>query len=75
MTNYHPMSAKKSGPNVAFTFHEVKSACFKGKCNFCHKFRHKKMDCRKLNAYLKKKCNPLVKVYSKSNIIDMPTNS
>ena len=47
----------------------------KGKCNFYHKFGHKKVDYRKLKAYLEKKGNLLVKVCLESNIIDMPTNS
>ena len=29
-----------------------KDEMFKGKCNFCHKFGHKKADCRKLKFYL-----------------------
>ena len=69
------MGVKKSGPNVAFTSNEVKSGCFKGKCNYCHKFVHKKIDCCKLKANLEKKGNPSVKVCLKSNIIDVPTNS
>ena len=27
-----------------------KNKSFKGKCNYCHNFGHKKIDCRKLKA-------------------------
>ena len=69
------MGDKKNGPNVASTSNEAKSGGFKGKCNYCHKFGHKKMDCRKLKANLEKKGNPYVKVCLESTIIDVPTNS
>ena len=39
------VGAKKNGPSVASTPNEAKSGGFKGKCNYCHKFGHKKMDC------------------------------
>ena len=51
--------AKKSGQNVASISNDANSIGFKRKCNFCHKFGHKKTDCHKLSAYLKKKDNPL----------------
>ena len=36
--------------NVTSTSNAPKNEDFKGKCNYCHKFRHKKTDCRKLKA-------------------------
>ncbi|XP_062094917.1 uncharacterized protein LOC133800849 [Humulus lupulus] len=32
-----------------------KNELFKGKCNFCQIFGHKKVDCRKLKAHIEKK--------------------
>ena len=48
------MGAKKSGigPKVASTSNEAKNGGFKGKCNFYHKFGHKKVDFHKLKACL-----------------------
>ena len=48
---------------------------FKGKCNFCHKFGHKKVDCRNFKAYLEKKGNYLVMVCLESDIIDVLSNT
>ena len=69
------MGAKKNGPSMASTSNEAKSGGFKGKCNFCHKFEHKKVNCCKLKAYLEKKVNPCLKVCLEYNIIDVLTNS
>ena len=52
-----------------------KDEMFKGKCNFCHKFGHKKADCRKLKSYLDKKGNCIVMVCLEFNIIDVPSNT
>ena len=58
---------------LSFTGH--KGEMFKGKCNFCHKFEHKKTDYRKLKFYLEKKGNCIVMVCLESNIIDVPSNT
>ena len=52
-----------------------KDEMFKEKCNFCHKFGHKKADYRKLKSYLEKKGNCIVMVCLESNIIDVPLNT
>ena len=36
--------------NVSSTSNAPKNEGFKGKCNLCHKFGHKKTDCRKLKV-------------------------
>ena len=64
------MGAKNNGPSLASTSNEAKSGGFKGRCNFCYKFRHKKIDCCKLKVYLDQKGNPSVKV-----CFDVPPNS
>ena len=64
--------AKGNGKNVPFTSIAPKNKGFKGKCNYCHKFRHKKTDCRKLKAVQEKKDNHWLKVCFESNVIDEP---
>ena len=39
-----------NGKNVPSTSNAPKNGGFKGKCNYCHKFGHKKTDCRKLKV-------------------------
>ena len=46
---------KSNDKNVPSTFNAPKNEGFKGKCNYCHKFRHKKTYCRKLKAVQKNK--------------------
>ena len=46
--------AKGNGKNVSSTSNAPKNEGFKGKCNYCHKFGHKKTDCRKLNVVQEK---------------------
>ena len=43
-------SAKSNGKNVSSTSNAPKNEGFKGKCNYFHKFGHKKTDCRKLKV-------------------------
>ena len=43
-------SAKGNDKNVSSTSNAPKNEGFKGKCNYCHKFGHKKTDCRKLKV-------------------------
>ena len=45
---------KKSGQNRASSSNEANSGGFKGKCNFCYKFRYRKVDYHKLKTYLRK---------------------
>ena len=52
-----------------------KGEMFKGKCNFYHKFGHKKIGYHKLKSYLEKKGNCIVIVCLEPNIIDVPSNS
>ena len=49
--------AKGNGKNVSFTSNAPRNEGFKGKCNCCHKFEHKKIDCRKLEAVQEKKAD------------------
>ena len=46
----HNTSAKGNGKNVPSTSNAPKNEGFKGKCNYCHKFGHKKTYCRELKA-------------------------
>ena len=39
---------KSNDRNVPSTSNGPKNDVFEGKCNYCHKFGHKKIDCRKL---------------------------
>ena len=41
---------KGNNKNVPYTSNAPKNEGFKRKCNYCHKFGHKKIDCRKLKA-------------------------
>ena len=43
-------SVKGNGKNVPATSNAPKNEGFRGKCNDCHKFGHKKTDCKKLKA-------------------------
>ena len=73
------MNTKGNGKNDGNKVNMISSSSgckykgFKGKCNFCHKTRHKKEDCWKLKA--KKKGNCIVLVCLESNIIDVPSNT
>ena len=42
--------AKGNGMNVPSTSNAHKNEGFKGKCNYCHKFGHKKTNCKKLKV-------------------------
>ena len=44
------IGAKGNDTNVSSTFNAPKNEGFKGKCNYCHKFGHKKTYCRKLKV-------------------------
>ncbi|EXB28913.1 hypothetical protein L484_012672 [Morus notabilis] len=47
---------EKSGSHNANTSATgTKNERFKGNCNFCHKYGHNKVDCRKFKAWLDKK--------------------
>ena len=41
---------KGNDKNVPSTSNASKNEGFKGKCSYCHKFGHKKTDCRKLKV-------------------------
>ena len=49
------IGAKGNGKNVPSTSNAPKNEGFKGKGNYCHKFRHKKTDCKKLKVVQEKK--------------------
>ena len=53
------------------TSNAPKNEGFKGKCNYCHKFGHKKTNYRKLKVIQEKKGNHWVNVYFESNVIDV----
>ena len=44
------LSRSKILVNVSSTSNAPKNEGFKGKCNYCYKFGHKKTDCRKLKV-------------------------
>ena len=46
----HNIGAKGNGKNVPSTSNPPENEGFKRKCNYCHKFGHKKTDCRKLKV-------------------------
>ena len=46
----HNTGVKGNDKNVSSTFNSLKNEGFKGKCNYCHKFGHKKTNCRKLKV-------------------------
>ncbi|XP_062111761.1 uncharacterized protein LOC133823166 isoform X2 [Humulus lupulus] len=54
------VSSKGSGQSVSSSIGH-KNEFFKGKCNFCQNFGHKKADCRKLKAHVEKKCSDKLK--------------
>ncbi|KAG6706991.1 hypothetical protein I3842_06G009900 [Carya illinoinensis] len=64
-----PQQASMSVPNGP------KNEVFKGKCNFCHLFGHRRIDCRKFKAWLDKKGTRSLLVYFESNLIDVPLNT
>lgn len=45
----------KANPRAGAFSSNTKKDAFSGKCNFCHKFGHKKVDYRKFKAWLEKK--------------------
>ena len=48
-------SAKGNGKNVPSTSNGPKNEGFQEKCNYCHKFGHKKTNCIKLKVVQEKK--------------------
>ena len=48
------IGAKGNGKNVPSIFNAPENEGFKGKCNYFHKFGHKKTDCRKLKTVQEK---------------------
>ena len=46
----HNTSVKGNDKNVSSTSNAPKNEGFKGKCYYCHKFGHKKIDCKKLKV-------------------------
>ena len=68
-------SAKGNGINVPCISNASENEGFKGKCNYCHKFGHKKTDCRKLKAVQDKKGNHWVNVCFESNVIDVSSDT
>ena len=44
------IGVKCNDKNVSSTSNAPKNEGFKGKCNYCHKFGHKKIDCTKLKV-------------------------
>ena len=65
------VDTKGNGKNVPFTSNAPKNEGFKGKCNYCHKFGHKKSNCRKLKAIQERKGNHWLNVCFESNVIDV----
>ena len=57
------------------TSNAPKNEGFKGKYNYCHKFRHKKTYWRKLKGVQEKKGNHWVNVCFESNVVDVPSNT
>lgn len=51
-----------------------KKESFKGKHNFCHIFKHKKV-CRKFKACLDNKATHSLLVCFKSNLVDVPSDN
>ena len=49
--------AKGNGKNMPSTSNAPKNEGFNGKCNYCNKFGHQKLDCRKLKTVQEKKGN------------------
>ena len=49
------IGVKGNDKNVPSTSNAPKIGGFKGKWNYCHKFGHKKIDCRKLKVVQEKK--------------------
>ncbi|KAG2725088.1 hypothetical protein I3760_01G050000 [Carya illinoinensis] len=63
-----PQQASMSVPNGP------KKEVFKGKCNFCHLFGHRRIDCKKFMALLDKKGTCLQLVCFESNLVDAPSD-
>ncbi|KAG6645088.1 hypothetical protein CIPAW_08G099000 [Carya illinoinensis] len=64
-----PQQASMTVPNGP------KKEIFKGKCNFCHLFGHKRVDCRKFKAWLDKKGTRLLLVCFESNLVNVPSDT
>ena len=60
---------------MALAFNAPKNEGFKEKCNYRKKFGHKKADCKKLKAMLKRKGRLLVKFCLESNVVNVPSNT
>ena len=84
---FGPKQFKRKSPNIKRNWHHGgasssgnKQEFFKGKCSFCFKFGHKKVNCWKFKAQQEKKGNSLMMVHLEAsmietNIIDVPINS
>ena len=73
---YKVKKFKKFSPQAGgCTSLEPKIEGFKGKCNFCHAFGHKKANCNKFTAWLEKKGTPFMLVCFESNMVDVPFNT
>ena len=63
--------AMGNGKDVPSTSNALKNEGFKGKCNYFHKFGHKKTYGKKLKAFQEKKGNHWVNVCFEYNVIDV----
>ena len=61
--------------NVPSLSNGPENESFKRKCNYYHKFGHKKTDCRKLKVVQEKKGNHCVNVCFESNVINVPSDT
>ncbi|KAG6642075.1 hypothetical protein CIPAW_09G118100, partial [Carya illinoinensis] len=52
-----------------------KKEVFKGKCNFCHLFGHRRIDCRRFKAWIDKKGTHSLLVCFESNLVDVPSDT
>ena len=71
----HNTGAKGNGKNVPSTSNTPKNEGVKGKCNYYHKFGHKKTYCRKLKSVQEKNGNHWINVCFESNVIDVPLDT
>ena len=60
---------------MSSTSNALKNEGFKGKCNYRHKFGHKKTNCMKLKAIRENKGNHWLNVCFESNVINVPSDT
>ncbi|KAG7960597.1 hypothetical protein I3843_10G132500 [Carya illinoinensis] len=52
-----------------------KKEVFRGKCNFCHLFGYRRIECRKFKSWLDKKGTRSLLVCFESNLVDVPSDT